>query len=139
MFEVYNDSVRDLLISPKELAEGKQPSLRIKLAEHSESGLVEVEGSISEEVKDARGLLNMFKRGAETRSTAATRMNADSSRSHLVTSIVTRLINKRTGRETRGKLTICDLAGSERVRKRCVTLFICIISIDFFGETKISM
>ncbi len=124
MFEVYNDSVRDLLISPKALAEGKQPPLRIKLAEHSESGLVEVEGSISEEVKDAKGLLHIFKRGAETRSTATTRMNADSSRSHLVTSIVTRLINKRTGRETCGKLTICDLAGSERVRKRYVFLFI---------------
>ena len=118
MFEVYNDTVRDLLISPK--AEGKQPPLRIKLAEHSESGLVEVEGSISEEVRDARGLLKIFKRGAETRCTAATRMNADSSRSHLVTSIVTRLVNKRTGRETCGKLTICDLAGSERVRKRYV-------------------
>eukprot|EP00554_Chaetoceros_debilis_P001326 CAMPEP_0194082742 /NCGR_PEP_ID=MMETSP0149-20130528/8172_1 /TAXON_ID=122233 /ORGANISM="Chaetoceros debilis, Strain MM31A-1" /LENGTH=924 /DNA_ID=CAMNT_0038764969 /DNA_START=156 /DNA_END=2930 /DNA_ORIENTATION=- len=116
MFEVYNDAVKDLLASPSQRGEAKAP-LRIKLAEHSESGLVEVEGSVSEVVEDAYGLLNIFKRGSEYRSTAATRMNADSSRSHLITSIVTKLVNKRTGNVTSGKLTICDLAGSERVRK----------------------
>ena len=44
-------------------------------------------------------------------------MNAESSRSHLLMSLVIRCKNRRTGVETRGKLTLVDLAGSERVDK----------------------
>ncbi len=116
MFEVYNDNIRDLLAPTK--GKDSQTNLRIKLAEHSESGLVEVQGAVSEEVKNAMQLLDLFRKGAKSRSTASTKMNADSSRSHLITSIVIKLTNKRTGRATHGKLTICDLAGSERVGKR---------------------
>ena len=48
-------------------------------------------------------------------------MNADSSRSHLLCSIVVTSINKRTGSSVRGKLTLVDLAGSERVGKSGAT------------------
>jgi len=44
-------------------------------------------------------------------------MNAESSRSHLICSLIVRLKNKRSGAETVGKLTLVDLAGSERVDK----------------------
>jgi hypothetical protein len=40
-------------------------------------------------------------------------MNAESSRSHLICSLVVRLTNRRTGKESLGKLTLVDLAGSE--------------------------
>ena len=40
-------------------------------------------------------------------------MNAESSRSHLICSLIVRLKNKRTGKESLGKLTLVDLAGSE--------------------------
>ena len=93
-------------------------TLRIKLAEHSKSGLVEVSGAVTEDVESAAELLDLFRRGAESRTTASTKMNADSSRSHLITSITITLVNKRTEQVTNGKLTLVDLAGSERVGKR---------------------
>mmetsp|Transcript_21885 Transcript_21885/g.33272 ORF Transcript_21885/g.33272 Transcript_21885/m.33272 type:complete len:749 (-) Transcript_21885:209-2455(-) len=114
MFELYNDNIIDLLAQSK--GDSSQP-LRVKLAKHSESGLVEVDGAVTEEVDNVIDLLKLFKTGSETRSTAATKMNADSSRSHLIISVVTKMVKKTTGRVTRGKLTICDLAGSERVGK----------------------
>jgi len=48
-------------------------------------------------------------------------MNADSSRSHLITSIVCKVTNKRTKNVVSGKLTLVDLAGSERVGKSGAT------------------
>ena len=44
-------------------------------------------------------------------------MNAESSRSHLVISILIESINKITGQVIKGKLSLVDLAGSERVGK----------------------
>jgi len=113
MFELYNDKLVDLL-APKSTNSEK---LEIKLAEHSNTGMVEVKGSVEETVADVNGLLDLFKRGAESRTVASTQMNADSSRSHLITCIVTKVTNKRTGNSVCGKLTLVDLAGSERVGK----------------------
>ena len=120
MFELYNDAVVDLLASPDKSI-GKKPKLEIKLAEHSKTGFVEVVGSVEEEVANVQGLLDLFKRGAESRTVASTQMNADSSRSHLITSIKTKITNKRTGAIVSGKLTLVDLAGSERVGKSGAT------------------
>lgn len=113
MFEIYNDNVRDLL-APTSVSQ----NLRIKLAEHSESGLVEVQGALTKEAGNAIELLDILREGSKSRSTASTKMNADSSRSHLIASIVVNLTNRRTGCTSSGKLSICDLAGSERVGKR---------------------
>lgn len=55
--------------------------------------------------------------GAEGRTVSSTQMNSDSSRSHLLCSIVVSSTNRRTGSRVRGKLTLVDLAGSERVGK----------------------
>lgn len=48
-------------------------------------------------------------------------MNSDSSRSHLLCSIVVTSTNRKTGSSLRGKLTLVDLAGSERVGKSGAT------------------
>ena len=120
MYELYNDAVVDLL-APADKSVGKKPKLDIKLAEHSKTGFVEVVGSVEEEVADVQGLLDLFKRGAESRTVASTQMNADSSRSHLITSIKTKITNKRSGAVVSGKLTLVDLAGSERVGKSGAT------------------
>ena len=123
MFELYNDSIRDLLVSCRELEDDdfSPPPLKIKLAKHSETGMVEVYGAVRENATDAPDLLSLFARGSQFRTTASTDMNADSSRSHLIASIVTTLTNKRTGRKVRGKLTLVDLAGCERVSKSGAT------------------
>ena len=114
MLELYNDALRDLLVPE----DREQTKLRIKLAEHTDSGMVEVHGAITEEAGCVADLLDLFKRGSLSRTTSSTKMNADSSRSHLITSIVISVVNKRTGRTIQGKLTLVDLAGSERVGKR---------------------
>ena len=53
----------------------------------------------------------------DQRHVASTAMNAESSRSHLVFSIIVEAKNKATGAATLGKLTLVDLAGSERQSK----------------------
>ena len=44
-------------------------------------------------------------------------MNAGSSRSHLVVSMLLETTNKQTGKVAVGKLSLIDLAGSERAGK----------------------
>ena len=118
MFELYNNSLRDLLATS---TDGLDPSLTIKLATHSDTGMVEVIGATKETVKETKELLSLFARGSAFRTTATTDMNADSSRSHLMAQMVTTVTNKRTGKQIRGKLTLVDLAGSERVSKSGAT------------------
>mmetsp|Transcript_159788 Transcript_159788/g.388000 ORF Transcript_159788/g.388000 Transcript_159788/m.388000 type:complete len:137 (+) Transcript_159788:2-412(+) len=48
-------------------------------------------------------------------------MNSESSRSHLVLLIKIVSVNKETKEQLRGKILICDLAGSERLKKSQVT------------------
>ena len=112
MLELYTDKLRDLLA-----AKDDPSDLKIRLAEHTESGLVEVDGAMVEKVGSAEELLEVFERGSKGRASSSTKMNAESSRSHLIVTIVITLQNKRTGKAIRGKLTLVDLAGSERVSK----------------------
>ena len=44
-------------------------------------------------------------------------MNAESSRSHLILSLLLEVKNKTTGSVNRGKFSLIDLAGSERFSK----------------------
>ena len=111
MLELYTDKLRDLFVS------NAAPDLKIRLAEHASSGLVEVEDAQVEHVANAEELLDALNRGAKSRASSSTKMNADSSRSHMIATIVLSLTNKRTGNVLRGKLTLVDLAGSERVGK----------------------
>jgi hypothetical protein len=116
MFEVYCDKLVDLLnTSPQ------QPHLKITLAEHSPTGLVHVEGAKSREVADARALVDALAFGIGNRTVHATKMNSESSRSHLVMMMEISSTNKRTGHKVTGKLTLVDLAGSERVDKSGAT------------------
>jgi hypothetical protein len=55
--------------------------------------------------------------GLRARATSATKMNAESSRSHLIFSLVIETTDLQTQGVARGKLSFVDLAGSERVKK----------------------
>lgn len=52
--------------------------------------------------------------GQQRRHVASTQMNRESSRSHLVISIIIESTNLQTQNVTKGKLSFVDLAGSER-------------------------
>ncbi|KAL9185144.1 hypothetical protein ACHAXT_002921 [Thalassiosira profunda] len=119
MLELYTDKLRDLLASKNDI-EGLG-DLKIRLAEHTSSGLVEVDGAKIERVANAKELLEVFDRGTEGRASSSTKMNAESSRSHMIATIVLSLRHRRTGKMVHGKLTLVDLAGSERVSKSGAT------------------
>lgn len=65
--------------------------------------------------ESALEVMKVFAKGASRRTTKETNMNSESSRSHLICSLVVRLTNRRTENQTIGKLTLVDLAGSEVV------------------------
>lgn len=122
MFQLYRDNIEDLLKDKKKKSnknddDAKEAPLKIVLAEHSPTGLVHVDGAESLEAASPADVMRIFARGSARRTTASTQMNSESSRSHLICSLVVKLSNKRSGTKTVGKLTLVDLAGSERVDK----------------------
>ena len=66
------------------------------------------------EVTSAREIISTFEKGQLRRHTSSTQMNRESSRSHLIMSIMIEATNLQTQNITRGKLSFVDLAGSER-------------------------
>jgi len=114
MVELYLENLKDLLMPKK--SDGN--SLEIKKNAH---GMVIVEGAHEVPIESVDQANKIFEYGLDNRKTASTNMNATSSRSHLVFSIVINARNKQTGQKTVGKLSMVDLAGSERVSKTGAT------------------
>mmetsp|Transcript_20429 Transcript_20429/g.36638 ORF Transcript_20429/g.36638 Transcript_20429/m.36638 type:complete len:1280 (-) Transcript_20429:40-3879(-) len=113
MFELYRDDLIDLLWT-KTKDKKTPPSLDVK---KDSRGTVKVENSVEAEVKTPAELLKAISDGQNRRHVAATKMNADSSRSHLICIVTIESINSKTKQVSVGKLTLCDLAGSERLKK----------------------
>merc|ERR1719247_4092875 len=76
-----------------------------------------IEHLVEESCKNADELNKVLARGNEMRHVAATAMNSESSRSHLLLIIKIVSVNKETRDQLRGKLLLVDLAGSERLKK----------------------
>ena len=120
MAELYNDKLVDLLWMAKHKKKdlGKEPKLSIK---KDAKGMVFVKGIEIAEANSAEELMELFNTGNGARHVGATKMNAESSRSHLVFSIIIENHDHTTGKTNVGKLTLVDLAGSERVGKTGAT------------------
>ena len=88
-----------------------RPKLEIK---KDSKGMVNVPGATLVTVDNARQLLSTIEKGQQRRHVGETQMNRESSRSHLIMSIVIEATNLQTQSVTRGKLSFVDLAGSER-------------------------
>ncbi|KAJ1273357.1 hypothetical protein BS78_06G273900 [Paspalum vaginatum] len=110
MVELYQDNLVDLLL-PKN---AKQQKLEIK---KDSKGVVTVENATIVSISSIEELRAIIHRGSERRHTAGTNMNDESSRSHLILSIIIESTNLQTQSYARGKLSFVDLAGSERVKK----------------------
>ena len=67
--------------------------------------------------KSSEDLYKYLEEATQRRKVSSTKMNAESSRSHLIVSIVLKLKDKQSGDESEGKITLVDLAGCERVKK----------------------
>ncbi|EES13049.1 hypothetical protein BDA96_06G280500 [Sorghum bicolor] len=110
MVELYQDNLVDLLL-PRN---AKQLKLEIK---KDSKGVVTVENATVVSISSIEELRAIISRGSERRHTAGTNMNDESSRSHLILSIIIESTNLQTQSYARGKLSFVDLAGSERVKK----------------------
>ncbi|XP_042508441.1 kinesin-like protein KIN-14I isoform X2 [Macadamia integrifolia] len=110
MVELYQDTLVDLLL-PKN---AKRLKLEIK---KDSKGMVSVENVTVVPISTFEDLRSIILRGSEQRHTSGTQMNEESSRSHLILSIVIESTNLQTQSFARGKLSFVDLAGSERVKK----------------------
>jgi len=78
---------------------------------------VYVQGVTEEFVCSGDEALEAFEKGAKNRAVASTGLNAGSSRSHSVFCIEIIQKNLEDGSEKTSKMTLCDLAGSETVKK----------------------
>ncbi|KAF8049664.1 hypothetical protein N665_2159s0015 [Sinapis alba] len=110
MVELYQDTLVDLLL-PK-------GARRLKLDIKKDSkGMVFVENVTTIPISTLEELRMIIERGSERRHVSGTNMNEESSRSHLILSVVIESIDLQTQSAARGKLSFVDLAGSERVKK----------------------
>ncbi|XP_062227043.1 kinesin-like protein KIN-14I [Phragmites australis] len=110
MVELYQDNLVDLLLHKN----AKPQKLEIK---KDSKGVVTVENATVVSISSIEELRAIISRGSERRHTAGTNMNDESSRSHLILSIIIESTNLQTQSYARGKLSFVDLAGSERVKK----------------------
>ena len=102
--QIYLDGISDLLT----------PSAPVELREDPKEG-VYVSGATWAPIENVDDALAALRKGNANRSTACTKMNADSSRSHAV--LILRIRCAGGVRTLNGMLYLVDLAGSERVKK----------------------
>ncbi|ELT88482.1 hypothetical protein CAPTEDRAFT_157378 [Capitella teleta] len=106
MVEIYNDTIQDILSHDVNQLELRSQGNKIHLP-----GLTEM---LVENLDDINEIMDL---GEQNRSVASTKMNSTSSRSHLIFMITVEGQDKASGAVSTGTLTLCDLAGSERVSK----------------------
>ncbi|CAH8587021.1 unnamed protein product [Schistosoma rodhaini] len=115
--EIYNEEIRDLL--------GHDYKAKLELKENPDKG-VYVAGLSMHKITSVAECQNIMERGWKNRSTGATLMNADSSRSHSIFTIYLEMIDRSDNsldynHIRAGKLNLVDLAGSERQTKTGAT------------------
>lgn len=81
------------------------------------SGIVSVDGACVLAAENSEQLRTLLDKGLQSRKMASTKMNDQSSRSHLIFSILVQNYVPATNTTTTGKMTFVDLAGSERVAR----------------------
>lgn len=121
MVELYCGRLVDLL-RPAQRRGGSSPTNSPKLNLRScEQGGMQVENLTEQDAKDVPELRRLLNRGLAARTVACHAMNADSSRSHVMFTVKVTTTNRSTRESLTGKIVLCDLGGSERLKKSEVT------------------
>jgi hypothetical protein len=114
-FEVYNEHVRDLLVP----VQPNQPPYYLKIRESPTEGPY-IKDLTDAPVKSISEIMRHMKMGDANRTTASTKMNDTSSRSHAVFTIMLKQIHHdmETDETTErmARIRLVDLAGSERAK-----------------------
>ena len=103
LLEIYNEKVRDLLVSGK-----SDQNLKVKANEAVGSTVLPVDSE--------NDVVEILHTAQSRRCVKATKSNAVSSRSHMLFTLHFKVSSK-DGKTRVGKLNVCDLAGSERLGK----------------------
>lgn len=113
VLEVYNEQIRDLLVS------GAQPGVAAKRLEIRQlgEGIHHVPGLVEAHVNNMTEVWEVLQTGSNARAVGSTNANEHSSRSHCIHCVMVKGENLLNGECTRSKLWLVDLAGSERVTK----------------------
>ena len=108
--QIYNEKLYDLLQD----RHGDRP---LNIREDKQMGIF-VEGQSEYAVTNAADCFTLLKRGEASRITRQTRSNIHSSRSHTIFQLLIESNRPNSkGMLFRGKLNLCDLAGSEKIHK----------------------
>mmetsp|Transcript_13283 Transcript_13283/g.25466 ORF Transcript_13283/g.25466 Transcript_13283/m.25466 type:complete len:947 (+) Transcript_13283:144-2984(+) len=109
MLELYQDNLLDMF-DPKQ-------KKKLDIKRDPSSGIVSVDGACVLAAENSEQLRTLLDKGLQSRKMASTKMNDQSSRSHLIFSILVQNYVPATNTTTTGKMTFVDLAGSERVAR----------------------
>lgn len=111
--ELYNGKVRDLLAK-------QQVTLDVR---ESKDHTFYVQGANIPQVKTPEDIFRLMEQGTERRRTASTELNADSSRSHSIFTLILECteVTENGALAVSSKLNLVDLAGSERQGKTGAT------------------
>ena len=115
MTELYLKDLRDLLLPPGQTADP------IIVKEDPATKRVVLKNCSVVEIESIEQAEAIFSEGLKRRMVRKTNMNDESSRSHLIFSIMIDTTNTNTNVRNIGKLTFCDLAGSEKSSKTGTT------------------
>eukprot|EP01128_Nolandella_sp_AFSM9_P003465 TRINITY_DN1490_c0_g2_i2.p1 TRINITY_DN1490_c0_g2~~TRINITY_DN1490_c0_g2_i2.p1 ORF type:complete len:720 (-),score=204.42 TRINITY_DN1490_c0_g2_i2:72-2231(-) len=108
--EIYNETLRDLLVPAKSVPTDIKYDIK-----HLRNGHTSVTNMTVVPVTSPESVHSLLTSASPNRSTASTKMNDRSSRSHSVFQIGIEGSNSETGEKIRGLLNLIDLAGSERL------------------------
>ncbi|XP_031161316.2 kinesin-like protein KIN-14E [Sander lucioperca] len=117
MLELYNDRLQDLLAPPAADATALPGAARRVEIKRNRKGVVFAQGAETKEASSAQELYALFQQAGSHRHISATKMNVESSRSHLIVCIMVESRNLTNGSVSTGKLSLVDLAGSERAAR----------------------
>ena len=107
--EIYNEVIRDLLLP-------NAKDTYLDLRDDPDKG-IQIAGVTEHAVSDPKAVMTLLTQGNRRRTTEATMANAESSRSHAICQIMLVSTDKTRNTEEvhlKGKLSLIDLAGSER-------------------------
>ncbi|KAB7502694.1 Carboxy-terminal kinesin 2 [Armadillidium nasatum] len=110
--EIYNESIRDLLASPKDV---KNINYDIKFTDGKKQDTYVTNLKVIP-VESASHIYSLLSIAQKHRAVAATNMNERSSRSHSVFQLRLKGRNEKTEEACEGNLNLVDLAGSERLK-----------------------